>query len=383
MRSSRLARQPLDRRAGFGQHGAVLVDVVALCGERFGKLLRIAGVLARPAARRGMRQLRFSASSPASRASASSRPLRRAAMPRFPRARHRRGCGGRRRAMRGRASAPRAPRALRFGGVAAASPSAHGSRACRPASTALLSPEAISASSSRQPVAARQPLCGGARRIGGGDIAVPAPQIAFAADQALAGLEHGLQARAVGAIDEPGSARRRASTAGARTWAASGAMPSRERAVVGRGVDPAPVRRCVLVGRRVEIVAEGSAKRRLEAAVDARPDRSPARGRPARSAARIAASVAASVSSLLSACSAAVSARARCRALSRAAATRSFGRGRRGLAPRACRSRPSPTACRRSASRGCRAPAASSAASSPRTVSISLASFAARWRGLA
>ncbi len=57
-----------------------------------------------------------------------------------------------------------------------------------------------------QPVPFRQPLGGGGGRIGGGAVAVPAPQIALAADKALACREQGLQAPSIAPLDQPGMA---------------------------------------------------------------------------------------------------------------------------------------------------------------------------------
>ena len=119
-----------------------------------------------------------------------------------------------------------------------------------------------------QPVAASQPLRGGARRIGRGDVAVPAPQVAFAADQPLAGPQHGLQARPVGALDQPGQRQaagehRRRPHMGGKRFDSRG-----QGAILGGGVDLAPARRRLLVGGGVEVVAEGRSQRRLEAGVD-------------------------------------------------------------------------------------------------------------------
>ena len=53
-----------------------------------------------------------------------------------------------------------------------------------------------------QPAALGQPRGGGGRHLRGGDEAVPAPQMALARDQTLAGLQQALQARAVRGSDD-------------------------------------------------------------------------------------------------------------------------------------------------------------------------------------
>ena len=53
-----------------------------------------------------------------------------------------------------------------------------------------------------QPAALGQPRGGGGRHLRGGDEAVPAPQMALARDEALAGLQQTLQARAVRGVDD-------------------------------------------------------------------------------------------------------------------------------------------------------------------------------------
>ena len=64
------------------------------------------------------------------------------------------------------------------------------------------------------------------RGVGGGDKAVPAPDVAFERDQPLAGLELRDQFGAALLGTTPICARRRASSAGACTWSASGTTPS-------------------------------------------------------------------------------------------------------------------------------------------------------------
>ena len=75
---------------------------------------------------------------------------------------------------------------------------------------------------------------GGGRILGPGAEAVPAPEVAFDADKPLAGLQVGLQRRAfVARSTRPICHRRRASTAGALTWFASG-RPRRAGAAARR-----------------------------------------------------------------------------------------------------------------------------------------------------
>ena len=119
-----------------------------------------------------------------------------------------------------------------------------------------------------EPVAARQPLGGSARRIGRGDIAVPAPQVALAADQTLSRPKHRLQAGAVGALDQAGEGETagqhgRRPHMGGECGDALG-----QGAVFCRGVDLAPAGRGIVVRRGVEVVAEGGTERRFEAAID-------------------------------------------------------------------------------------------------------------------
>ena len=140
----RLARQALDRRARFRQDGAVLVDPVALRGERFGERLRVGGC------RRGRRapaprRASVSARLAVSRASASSRPLRLAAM----RLSSRSASASARRALSSAARAPRsASRACRSASVACAQLGLGRSSACASGFDRRAAPAPISASSS-------------------------------------------------------------------------------------------------------------------------------------------------------------------------------------------------------------------------------------------
>ena len=198
-----------------------------------------------------------------SRASASSRPLRLAAMR----------LSSRSASASARRAASRAARAPR-----------RASRACRSASDgfaefgfgalqrqrARLRPSprgSVSASSSARRLRLAS-LWAAARGASARHIAVPAPQVALAADQTLAGPEQGLQARPVGALDKAGE--RQAAAENRRCAHMSGERfdPFRQGAILGRGVDPAPARRRILVGGGVEVVAEGGTERRLEAGID-------------------------------------------------------------------------------------------------------------------
>ena len=115
----------------------------------------------------------------------------------------------------------------------------------------------------------RQAPRGRGRRFGGGDEAVPAPEIAFERDQPLAGLELLGEPLALRASDHAdlgqatGERRRRGDAAGERIGAGR-----QRRILVGRR-DQRPMRGRRLVDRGVEIVAQRRAKRRLIAARDA------------------------------------------------------------------------------------------------------------------
>ena len=120
-----------------------------------------------------------------------------------------------------------------------------------------------------EPVLFGEPARGRGRRLGGGDKAVPAPQVALARDEPLADFEIGGQAVAGVARNHPdlGEAARQ----GGRRR-----DPRRERldAVGQRRIGPEtghqrPVDGGRLVGRRVEVVAERRPERRLVAARDA------------------------------------------------------------------------------------------------------------------
>ena len=132
-----------------------------------------------------------------------------------------------------------------------------------------------------EPVLFDQTTSGRARRFGGGDEAVPAPEVAFEGDQPLTWLEllgEPLALRAGHNTDlsqTPGQRRRRGDTAGKRIGS------GRQRGIRGRRRNQRPVRRRRLVHRGLEIVAQRRAKRRLVAARDAdrvdRPGPGPAR----------------------------------------------------------------------------------------------------------
>ena len=129
---------------------------------------------------------------------------------------------------------------------------------------------ACSASCARQraePAALGKPRGGGRRALRGGDEAVPAPQVALARHQALAGLASVRCSR--GAV---GARRRRRSGAGAasaragpRRGATSGSTPAGR---AGSGRPPHCTRQCTGASsarRRVEVVAERRGQRHLVA----------------------------------------------------------------------------------------------------------------------
>ena len=184
---------------------------------------------------------------------------------RVPRA-HRRRRAARRASACGRRSRPRPPRS------AAASAA---STARRLASTSLrASASSLSMSASRS--ALGEPARGAGRRMGVDGKAVPAPQVAVARDEALAGLEQRREARAVGAIDhadlgEPARQfRRRLDVLRER----GRALRQRRIGRIDRGAGPAHRRRGV--DRRVEIVAERRAERASRSPSGRRACRSPA-----------------------------------------------------------------------------------------------------------
>jgi len=113
-----------------------------------------------------------------------------------------------------------------------------------------------------------EPARGGGRRIGGGGVAVPAPERALAGDEALAGLQLGLETLAVRRLDhadlrEP--ARERCGAAH-EIRKRDGALGKRGRDVEGR--QRIPVHRRCDVARHGKIVAHGGAERRLETVFD-------------------------------------------------------------------------------------------------------------------
>ena len=80
--------------------------------------------------------------------------------------------------------------------------SAAASAAARAASADARAPRTSSRGQRAEPAALGQPGGGGRGHLRGGDETVPAPQIALAGDQTLAGLQQPLQARAVGDGDD-------------------------------------------------------------------------------------------------------------------------------------------------------------------------------------
>ncbi len=110
---------------------------------------------------------------------------------------------------------------------------------------------------------------GGSWRIGRGDEAVPAPEVAFDRNQPLAGFEHEAQPLALGAGDDAdlrqaaGERGRRGNARGERVRA------RRQLRVVAGWSDQRPMRRRRNIDRGVEIVAQRRAQRRLIAAGDA------------------------------------------------------------------------------------------------------------------
>ncbi len=119
-----------------------------------------------------------------------------------------------------------------------------------------------------EPVLLRQALRRGGRRIGARGETVPAPQRAFLADQALAGLQQRLQPAPVRGIDDADLRQ----TPGELTRAAHDARQAAhafgQRRVRAIGIDLGPMRRRAGVERRIEIFAECCAERRLIAAID-------------------------------------------------------------------------------------------------------------------
>ena len=118
-----------------------------------------------------------------------------------------------------------------------------------------------------QPVLFGKPPCGGGRRLGGLGEAVPAPQIAFDRDQALAGFQVPAQVRAHFArnqadLGEAAVKRGRGFHPFGQGPRASG--QGRIAGALGEG----PMGRGVVVVRGVEIVAQRRAQRRLVATRD-------------------------------------------------------------------------------------------------------------------
>ena len=104
-------------------------------------------------------------------------------------------------------------------------------------------------------------LGGRLRRLGGGDVTVPAPEVARAGDETLTGTKERLEPRpglAVGhdaGLGKAAGEHRRRLDAGRHRLGAVG-----QRRVVGEGIDAMPVGRCGGVDRRVELVAAGGAE---------------------------------------------------------------------------------------------------------------------------
>ena len=158
-------------------------------------------------------------------------------------------------------------RALVSASAAAASAASAASTARRLAST---SPRAVASSPSIacEPAALGEPARRAGRRMGGDGKAVPAPEIALARNQPLAGLEQRREARPVGALDDADLAeparqfRRRLHMVGERGRAVRQLRIGRIERRAG------PAHRRGLIDRRVEIVAERGAERLLVALVD-------------------------------------------------------------------------------------------------------------------
>ena len=119
-----------------------------------------------------------------------------------------------------------------------------------------------------QAAALREAARGAGRRMRVGGKAVPAPEIAVARNQALAGLEQAGESRAIGALDHADlgetarKLRRRLHVLGKSLHA----VRQRRIGRIDRGAHPA--HGVGLVDRRVEIVAERGAKRDLVALLD-------------------------------------------------------------------------------------------------------------------
>ncbi len=114
-----------------------------------------------------------------------------------------------------------------------------------------------------------QPPGGGGRRFGGGGETVPAPEIALARDQPLAGLQARAKPQAVGLADDadlPQAALQRRGGVGDGRRASRDAVRQRRIAFARARIGPMGGSR--RVGRGVEIVAERRAERRLVALLD-------------------------------------------------------------------------------------------------------------------
>ncbi len=122
----------------------------------------------------------------------------------------------------------------------------------------------------RQAVALGKPLRGRRGALGRGRISVPTPQVAGARDEALAGLQSGLQLVALLAPGNDAGLAQTAVELGRRFDVARQRFDAgRQRRILTRHLDVAPVHGGFLGGRRFEIVAERGAERRLVALLHA------------------------------------------------------------------------------------------------------------------
>ena len=122
----------------------------------------------------------------------------------------------------------------------------------------------------RQPVALGEALRGRRGAFGGGRISVPPPQVAGARDEALAGLQGGLQLVALLASGNDAGLAQAAVELGRRFDVRGQRLDAgRQRRILARHLDVAPVHGGFLGGRRLEVVAERGAERRLVTLLDA------------------------------------------------------------------------------------------------------------------
>ena len=169
-------------------------------------------------------------------------------------------------ALRARASASRA--AASAAPAAARSACAASTRACawpRPRARAASS----SASMSARRLRSREPARGAGRRMRGGGKAVPAPEVAFARNQPLAGLEQRRRGAAPSRALDHADLRQPARQLGRRLDVARERLDAvRQRRIgrIDRGAGPA--HRRGRIDRRIEVVAERGAERLLVALLD-------------------------------------------------------------------------------------------------------------------